>query len=223
MIMSHLKFRKMKTVLFILSFLLANVGHTMAGKYENSMKAAIKKLNEATNMDTHHDVAATFERIGEAEKTLWLPYYYSGLAYIWSSHLSTDMAVIDGELDKAQKMVEKAGELSSDNDEIVTLQGYIYMMRVAVDPATRGMQYSSMAMEELGRAVSINRENPRATMILGRMQLGMYQFMGMDTSESCGIIERANMLFKNHKPASELDPVWGSRDAAAFLEECGIN
>jgi hypothetical protein len=51
----------------------------------------------------------------------------------------------------------------------------------------------------------------------------MYQFMGMDTSESCGIIERANMLFKNHKPASELDPVWGSRDAAAFLEECGIN
>ncbi len=221
--MFHLNFKTMKPVVFILSFFLTNVGHTMAGKYDNSMKAAIKKLNEATTMEVHHDVAATFERIGEAERNLWLPYYYSGLAYIWSSHLSTDMAVIDGELDKAQKMVEKAGELSSDNDEIVTLQGYIYMMRVAVDPATRGMQYSSMALEELGRAVSMNRENPRALMILGRMQLGMYQFMGMDTSESCEIIERANMLFKNQKPANELDPSWGSKEAAAFLEECGIN
>lgn len=207
----------------IISASLFSICFVQAADYEEAMNSTIKKLYTSNDLDSYLDVSATFERIAKAEKDKWLPYYYAGLGYIWSSHTLKDKDEIDNNLDRAQLSVEKAMELSPNNDEIITLQGYIYMMKVVVDPSTRGPEFSGRAMQEFGRAVAINRDNPRALLLMGRMKMGTDQFFGNDLSESCKLISKASQMFEVQELKSKLDPSWGKEMAEMFVNECKGN
>ena len=213
----------MKTLSQILLCLLISVELAIAGNYEKAMSSAIEKLYTSSDFATYIASSNAFERIGDTEEDQWLPYYYAGLGYIWSSHRVKEGIEIDNYLDKAQSMVDKAFKLSPDNDEIITLQGYIYMMKVLVDPPTRGAQFSGLAMQEFGRAVGMNSDNPRALMLLGRMKMGTDQFFGNDISESCGMIMDASQMFDNQNIESILEPSWGKEMADMFVSECKAN
>lgn len=211
-----------KTTLF-LSVLCLTITTSFADKYVSAMEATIQKLNAATSLDAYTDVAASFERIAEAERSKWLPFYYAGLSYVYASFTVQDGATIDGLLDKAQLFADKAGKISAQNDEIITLQGYIYMMKVAVDPASRGAQYSGMAMQQFGQALEINDQNPRALLLMGRMQMGIDQFFGNDMSQSCEMIKRAAAMFGMQQTKSTIDPAWGKETASMFIGACDVN
>lgn len=213
----------MKSVMLTILVLLVNLNLAFSGKYEKAMSDAIKDLYTANNLESYIAAASAFERIADTEKDQWLPYYYASLGYIWSSHTLQESEKIDANLDKAQSLVDKAEKLSPNNDEIITLQGYIYMMKVVVDPPTRGPQYSGMSMQELGKAVGMNSDNPRALLLLGRMKMGSDQFFGNDLSESCGMINKAAQMFENQEPKSKLDPSWGKEMAEMFVNECKSN
>lgn len=207
---------------YILSLLIVSlsIGMSFASQYEQAMTGAIQKLYQATDLQGYMDAIATFERIGARENEEWLPQYYAGLGYIWASHTTQDGQQIDALLDKAQVFVDEAKKLSPENDEILTLQGYIYMMKVVVDPSGRGPQLSGAALQSFGQAVSINESNPRALLFLGRMQMGTDQFFGNDTSESCDMIMKANQMLEEQQPKSALDPAWGKQMAEGFVNEC---
>ena len=213
----------MKKTMRTVFFLFISTNFVFAGKYETAMLGAIEKLYSAHDMESYISASSAFERIGDAEEDQWLPYYYAGLGYIWTSHTIQEGSKIDEFLDKAQVMVDKAEKLSGDNDEIITLQGYIYMMKVVVDPPNRGPQYSGLSMQEFGKAVGMNPDNPRALLLLGRMKMGSDQFFGNDLSESCGMIHKAAQMFDNQVINSKLDPVWGKEMAEMFVNECKPN
>lgn len=213
----------MRKMNLLLLTLMVSIGFAFANKYESAMTSAIDQLNKAHDIESYLNATSTFERIGEAEKDQWLPFYYAGLGYIWASHTTQDGEIIDGYLDKAQQFVNKADKLSPNNDEIITLQGYIYMMMVVVDPPSRGPEYSGLSMQEFGKAVGMNKENPRALLLLGRMKMGADQFFGNDLSESCGMILKASQMFENQKVLSNLDPAWGKEMAEIFVKECQSN
>src|SRR3982751_2729967 len=52
-------------------------------KYTAVMQKNIAALDAAKSVADLQDVAASFERVGDAEKTQWLPYYYAALAQTW--------------------------------------------------------------------------------------------------------------------------------------------
>lgn len=210
----------MKNVMIsILVYFLSN-GLVYANSYESAMANAIEKLNTSKDFKSYLEAISAFERIATKEDEKWLPFYYAGLGYIRISHTAQDGSSIDAYLDKAQEFVSKADKLSPNNDEIITLQGYIYMMKVAVDPSNRGPQFSGMAMQKFGKAVGMNQNNPRALLLLGRMQMGADQFFGNDISESCGMILKASQMFEEQIPTSKLDPSWGEEMAKMFVYEC---
>jgi len=213
----------MKSVFQLLLVLLISVSLSFANKYESAMSTAIEKLNAANDLEAYVAATATFERIGDAEQDQWLPYYYASLGYVWSSHTLEEGSKIDEYLDKAQSLNEKAEKLSPNNDEIITLQGYIYMMKLAVDPSTRGQEYSGLAMQQFGKAMGMNANNPRALLLSGRMKMGTDQFFGNDLSESCGMILKASKMFENQTQKSKLDPAWGWEMAEIFTQECQSN
>lgn len=213
----------MKNAFVSILILFSTVGITLGNKYESAMTSAIEKLYSSNTLEGYLEATSTFERIGAAEEKEWLPFYYAGLGYIWISHTIQDGEKIDSYLDKAQSLIDKAEKLSPNNDEIVTLQGYIYMMKVVVDPPSRGPEYSGRAMQEFGRAVGMNENNPRALLLLGRMQMGTDQFFGNDLSESCGIIMKAHQMFENQKTDIALMPQWGKDMADIFVQECNSN
>ncbi len=203
--------------------MLFGFGLAHANKYEKAMTDAIQELYTCSNLQDYLDTSAKFERIGAAEANEWLPIYYAGLSYIWASHTTQVPKEMNELLDKAQLFVDKAQKLSPENDEILTLQGYIYMMKVAADPATMGPQLSGVAIQTFGKAVGLNPKNPRALMLMGRMQMGTDQFFGNDTSASCEMISKAVQLFQEQKPDSAISPMWGKETAEGFFNECNAN
>ena len=210
----------MKKSILTISISFMVVMSLFANKYESAMGSAIEKLNKANDASSFIDVSLKFERIAEAEKDKWLPYYYAGLGYVWSTQSIESTVEKDKYLDKAQTLANKADELSPNNDEIVTLQGYILMLKLAVDPATRGPEYSGKAMQKFGKATALDAENPRALLLLGRMQMGTAQFFGNDLTECCATIQKGAELIRKERKKSKLDPAWGKKMAEIFEKKC---
>jgi len=71
----------MKKVI-ILSFVLVNTffaAFSQSDKFNAAMGSTLQQLGTAKTPEDMAAVAAKFERIGDAEKTQWLPYYYAAM------------------------------------------------------------------------------------------------------------------------------------------------
>ena len=69
----------MKYILFSVMMLGALYTNAQSDKYEAAMKKTLALFDSAKSTAQFQSVANSFERIGDAEKTQWLPYYYAGL------------------------------------------------------------------------------------------------------------------------------------------------
>src|SRR3954463_6887131 len=71
----------MRKLLLSLAFLIiVSASFSQSEKYQKGMQANIAMLDSAKTVQDLTAVSAAFERIGDAEKTQWLPYYYAGLS-----------------------------------------------------------------------------------------------------------------------------------------------
>jgi hypothetical protein len=135
-----------------------------------------------------------------------------------------ELAQKDQYLDAAQARLDKAATTQSQNVEIITLQGFIHMMRLAADPATRGQQYSGMAFEAFNKAVAMDSLNPRALIMRAQMKQGTAKFFGTSTDEACGEAAKALGIFDEQEKAEEsIAPRWGRGNAIGMLKNCSTN
>jgi len=190
--------------------------------YIKTMNANIKMLFESDNIEEYTQVANTFERISMVEEDKWHPMYYLALTKILMSTRTTEAEDIDVYLDQAQAALDKAVALyKAPHSELVALQGFIHMLRIPVDAASRGPQYSGMAMTELSKSIELGPENPRAHYIMANMQIGTARFFGNDYSQACKTLEESIRLFENQtNPQHPLDPFWGKDWAQALTTQC---
>lgn len=211
----------MKTIQLLLFLTLGNLGVATAqtNHYEAAMEKAIEQLQEAQTPEALQAAGNAFERIAQKETGEWLPHYYAAFARISQMMRMQDAPAQDKLLDAALDHVKAAKELSSKNSELLTLEGLVHMMRIPLDPATRGPQYSGLSMSALQQAVALAPDNPRAHLILGEMQFGTAQFFGQGSAEACASFGRAIALFEETKPESKLYPAWGLEWAKASKKE----
>ncbi len=191
-----------------------------SSSYTETMEKNIKTLYEAQTIEDLQAVVNTFIRIGRAEKNKWRPYYYSAFGNIMMSARAESPEDKDAYLDKAGEELKKALALKTDEAELVALEGFILMLRIPIDPANRGPQYSGMATGALAKAAGMDPENPRALFLLAQMQMGTAQFFGSDTSEACATLDKAIELFEMQKLMHPLDPAWGKDMAMAVKKQC---
>ena len=211
----------MKTKLSIL-FLLFSMGNVMAddAKYTETMTKNIALVYKAETTDDLIQAVNMFNRVGTTEKNKWEPFYYEAFGYIMLANREQDAVKKDAFLDQAKIAMGRAGEIKANESEIVALEGFISMIRVSVDPLTRGQQYSGLAMQSFDKAVALNPENPRALALLARMQFGMAQFFNSSTTEACSNARKALEKFTTFKPESTVAPVWGKGVAESILKDC---
>ena len=188
--------------------------------YEKAMQQAIDQLNQAGSPKAYQAVANQFQRIAQVEQEEWLPRYYASYAYIIQGAMSDEGEQKDQHLDQAQEYLDQAKQMMPEESEVVTLQGYIHMIRVTVDPATRGPEMAPLATQTLAKAVQMNPDNPRALLLLGQMQYGTAQFFGSDTSEACALISQSVTKFEQVEAAPSLYPTWGENSATASQKAC---
>lgn len=190
------------------------------GKYVEAMQKNITTVYTAQSIADLQAAVNTLERIAAAEKTKWEPYYYVSFGYIMMATRENDGAKKDNYLDLALASVEKGKELAPMESEIIALEGFVHMMRVTVDPASRGQQFSALAYKSFGKAVGLNENNPRALSLLAQMQFGTAEFFNSSTAEACGTLDKAIEKYASYKTENPLAPQWGKQMAEGLKAKC---
>lgn len=206
----------------MISMLFVNVALPNSEKYIQSMKSNIQAVYRANSIEELQISVNAFERIASVEKVKWEPLYYSAFGYVMMAIKETDSNKKDTYLDKAMEAVKKANTINPNESEIVAMEGFVHTIRLTVDPASRGQQYSLLATQSLSRAVSLNPENPRALSLLAQMQYGTAQFFGSSTAEACATVSKALEKFDTFTSSNQLAPAWGKKMTEDMKDQCGL-
>jgi tetratricopeptide (TPR) repeat protein len=190
------------------------------GKYEQAMKTNIDIVYKAQTIEELQTGANAFERIAAAEPQKWEPNYYAAFGYIMIGNREKDPAKKDQHFDRALSFIEKAKALVPAEAEVIALEGFVHMLRITIDPGSRGPKYAPMAMQAFGKAIAINPENPRALALLAQMQYGSAHFFGGSTTEACGTVTKALEKFDTFKVENSLAPTWGRSMAEGLKTQC---
>ena len=192
-------------------------------KFTKAMEPKVIAVDTVRKADDLLALSASFERIGDAEKTKWLPYYYAALTqvnaayYLGMENMKADKT--DPIADKAEALLSKADALNPDNSEIYVVKKMIASLRMMADPMNRYMQYGPIAEQALQKAARLNPENPRIYLLQGQDKFYTPEQYGGSKTEAKKLFEEANKKYEAFKPASSIEPNWGKPVVAYFLSQ----
>ncbi|MGK2864613.1 MAG: hypothetical protein ACSLE0_21975 [Chitinophagaceae bacterium] len=193
-------------------------------KFIKAMEPKVIAIDTTSNVDELLNLANAFERIADAEKNQWTPYYYAALAHVNAGLM---MAVLNGnsggiaektdpEANKAEQLLNKAEELSKENSEIWIVRKQIATLRLMADPMNRYMTYGPAASEALATAKKLNPDNPRVYLLEGQDKYFTPEQFGGSKTEAQKLFAEASKKFESFKPESSVHPVWGLNQLKYF-------
>ena len=210
----------MKRILVTLTLLLSiSASFAQSDRYLKGMEKNLVLLDSAKTSEEFTTVAAAFERIGDAEKTQWLPYYYASLAHVWKGFADKSVNK-DDVANKAEELIAKAEALEPKNADLQVLKNMSATLHMLVDPQSRYMQYGQKMAEPLAIAKQLDPNNPRVYLMEGQGVFGTPAAFGGGKDKAKPIFEKAVSLFKAEKPASSIHPKWGKTSAETMLARC---
>jgi hypothetical protein len=211
--------------LFAVILFFCSQSYGQSEKYFNAMREKVSALDTTRNPELLSGLSSAFERIADAEKTQWLPYYYAALSqvnagyFIMNGKMGGLADKLDPIADKAELLLNKAEELSKENSEIYIVKKMIASLRMVADPMSRYMTYGPVAAEALEMAKKINPENPRAYYLEGQDKLFTPEQFGGSKEEAKKLFELALQKFESFKPADAIAPHWGRGNTEFFLAQ----
>lgn len=193
-------------------------------RYMKAMQDKVAALDTTRTSENSQVLSAAFERIADAEKDKWLPYYYAALTQVNVGYfMNTDVmaggmaATFDPIADKAESLLNKAEALSENNSEIYVVKKMIASLRMIADPMSRYMQYAPIAQEALATAKKLNPENPRVYLLEAQDKFYTPEQYGGSKSDALELFQTSLKKYDSFQPASSIDPHWGKATAAYFL------
>lgn len=215
-----------KGFLFAMLFLAMLTSFAQSEKYMKAMQDKLAALDSARNPEELKDLSASFERIADAEKTQWLPYYYAALAQVNAGYFMVNGQMNAGMADKfdpiaekAERLLNKSEELSKDNSEIFIVRKMIASLRMMADPMNRYMQYGPLAQQALETAKKLNPGNPRVYLLEGQDKFFTPEQYGGSKVEAKRLFEEALKKYETFQPATAIDPNWGKGTTQYFLSQ----
>ena len=207
----------MKKLILIISVVLAanfSIAQT-SDKFTKAMEQRIAMIDSTQGPDAWKEMTNAFERIGDAEKTQWLPYYYAAFGHIligysyWTGQMGNATDKMDPEADAAEKMLDKAISLSKETSETWIIKKMIASLRMMGDPMSRYMIYGPQADEALQKAKELDAGNPRVYLLEGEDKFQTPEQYGGSKEEAKLLFDKAKSLFESFKPESSIHPNWG--------------
>ena len=111
-------------------------------KYTQAMEQKVVAVDTLRKSADLIELSAAFERIAEAEKNKWLPYYYAALTQVNAAYFmgmdNIQKEKTDPMADKAEALISKADVLSPKNSEI-----YLVKKNDRI-PAVNGRSYEPL-------------------------------------------------------------------------------
>lgn len=183
------------------------------------MKQNISQLDSVTMKNNATELMNSFQRIAEAEKDQWLPYYYAAYLSALQGIMTTDNSKKDAIADKAESLLAKAEEvLGKENSEMYVVESLIATTRMTADPQSRYMTFGPQIAAALGKAKELDPTNPRPFLIEAQNLFYTPEAFGGGKKAAQPLFEKAKALFENFKPESDLSPTWGRAALNYFLQ-----
>ena len=209
----------MKKLLLIVTTFISAVAFSQSEVYTKKMQQTLQLLDSAKTVQSLQEVSATFERIGDAEKTQWLPYYYAALC-------QTNIGWMDTKTDKdklaenTNLIIAKADVLAPNNSEIFCLKSMVATQQMLVDPQSRYMKYGAASNDAIAKAKFADPSNPRPVYLEAMNVFGTPPAFGGGKDKAKLIFEKALALYNSFKPASALHPNWGKKQTEDMILQC---
>ncbi len=208
----------MKKLLVIISMFI--VGMVAAqSKYEGAMAKGLEQFKASKTAEDMNAVSAFFERVGDAEKDKWLPYYYAAQATYLTGWMDLK-ADKDKVGEKSKELISKAEAIEKDNSEIFCLRQMVAILQMTVDPMTRYQSYGAEARNALESATKADPNNPRIYYLNGQTLMNTPEAFGGGKAIAKKLFEKSVALYKTFQPASPLHPIWGKEEAEKLLAAC---
>ena len=212
----------MKKIILAVAFLYAATAvSAQSERYMAAMKNNIAAIDTSfRNPANLLSLANNFERIANAEKNQWLPYYYAALCQVNYAYMEQDKSKIDAIADKATLLIDKADSLSPDNSEISCVKSMIASSHMMVNPMQRYMEYGAEINLHLDAAMKQDPNNPRPEYLKGQGLKYTPEQFGGGCATAKPVLQASLDKHNAFKPASELHPNWGKQRVELLLGEC---
>jgi hypothetical protein len=207
----------MKSILFSLMIFGTLFSYAQSDKYVAAMEKNLHLFDTAKTTADLLSVANTFERIADAEKTQWLPYYYAGLA-LSTAGWNDEKMDKDANSTRINTLCDKAEALDK-NSEIYVLRNMSATQQMMMDPQTRWQTYGMQANKDLEIAIQLNPDNPRIYYLKGESLINTPAAFGGGKDKAKPVFEKALALYKTDKP-KPLWPNWGRERSEEELAKC---
>ncbi len=206
-------------ILLALGLIICMPSVAQRNKYQEVMEKNIQVLDTATQVATWQNLANSFERMGRAEKSKWLPYYYAGYCAVLITYKEKDLNQVDLKADRAEQFMQLADSLNPKNADVSCLKAMIALSRIKVDFMSRGPKYSQQAMEDLMTARAFDDKNPRVYLLIGQNKYNTPEQFGGDKKMAAQLFDKAVSLYQL-PTANVIDPHWGKSDALKMVQLC---
>ena len=207
----------MKQIIVIISMFFA--GQLLAqSKYESGMQKGLEQLVAAKSAEDFTAASAFFERIADAEKDKWLPYYYAAYA----NHLTGWMnpkADKDKVAEKSKDLLGKAEALEK-NADTYCLRQMIAIQQLTVDGMSRYQTYGAIAAQAIEDAKKADVNNPRIYLVEAQYMINVPAAYGGGKAVAKKLVEKSLELYGTYQPASAFHPTWGKDQATQLLAAC---
>jgi len=210
-----------KLFLFMAAGLLSVSSFAQSEKYMAAMKKNLSELDSGFKNPAYLlTIANNFERIANAEKTQWLPYYYAAFCQVNVGFFEQDKTKIDGIAGKAAELLFKADSLNPDNSEISCIKSMIASCHMMVNPMTRWQEYGMASNNNIEAAIKQDPSNPRPYYLRGQGLKYTPEQFGGGCKTALPVLETALEKYASFQPASELHPNWGKEIAQSLVDGC---
>jgi hypothetical protein len=214
-----------KVYYFSIAFVLISVFATaQSEKFTKAMEQRIAAMGNEMNADKWLETANGFERIADAEKTQWLPYYYAAYSHVMRGYSISNgqqgnfSDKTDPEADKAEALLAKAAALTKDNAEIFIVKKMIATLRLSADAMNRWQTQIPLGTEALANARKLDPENPRISLLEGQDKFFTPEEFGGSKAIAKKLFEDSVKKFESRKEQSSIHPSWGLQQAKYFLD-----
>ncbi len=212
----------MKKAILLISAVLIT-GITMAGgaKFQKKMGQTLGEYQNCNTVDDFQNLANQFSIISNVEKEEWLPLYYQAHCYILMSFVDTTGADKKDEyLQAANTSINKMMELAPNEAEAHTLHAFYYTAMLVVNPPERARKFGPLSAQAVGKALSLEPNNPRAQYINLSNEFGTARFFGNDISPFCKQAQEQLTNWDDYKLKSRIHPRWGKQQVEDIANAC---
>ncbi len=208
----------MKHLLIVISMFIAGTALAQT-KYESGMAKGLQQFKDAKTTEDFLAASAFFERIGDAEKDKWLPYYYAAYTNYLTGWINPK-ADKDKVSEKSKDLISKAEVIEPNNSELFCLRQMVATQQMMVDVMARYATYGVEASNAVEKAIKADPTNPRPYYLKGQNLMNTPEAYGGGKKVAKALFEKSLELYKTFTPATPFSPNWGKEETEKLLAQC---